>query len=298
MVALEIPDRTNTDTDSHEVVDPISENCCLVQIYPADVVDGMQRLVKDTLVIGRDHACDLSLPDGNVSRRHAQLRRVGDVFEITDLGSTNGTIVNGKRVETAVLSCGDCVKLGGFLFKFLSADSIEAVYHETVYSALTIDALTGAFNKKYLLDNLQREIARSTRHGRPLVVVMTDIDRFKSVNDTYGHLVGDEVLREFGRRFSEVSRDGDLFARYGGEEFCLLMTETYAEEAFDIAERCRVAIASEPFATASGPLEVTASFGLDVYTGGGATCEQLIGAADRRLYQAKAEGRNRVIGPQ
>lgn len=297
-VSIACPEHTLLDHGASETPEPAAQDCCLVQIYPADVIDGMLRLEQESLVIGRDQDTDLCLHDGSVSRRHAELRRAGDAFEITDLGSTNGTLVNGARVETHRLTCGDSVKIGSFLFKFLAADSIETAYHETVYSALTIDALTGAFNKSYLLDNLQREIARCGRHGRPLAVVMTDIDRFKSVNDMHGHLVGDEVLREFGRRLGETCRDGDLFTRYGGEEFCLLMPDTDIQDAADIAERCRAAVASEAFTTASGPLAVTASFGVEILKGGvPATPESVIGAADERLYAAKESGRNRVITP-
>ncbi|MEO0529791.1 MAG: diguanylate cyclase [Planctomycetota bacterium] len=292
-------ERTLVDPNAYDEPATTAQDCCLVQIYPADVIDGMLRLERESLVLGRDQACDLSLPDGSVSRRHAELSRVGDAFEISDLGSTNGTLVNGAPIDNQRLATGDCVKVGSFLFKFLAADSIETAYHETVYSALTIDALTGAFNKSYLLDNLHREIARCGRHGRPLAVVMTDIDRFKSVNDTHGHLVGDEVLREFGRRLAEASRDGDLFARYGGEEFCLLMPDTDSEDAIDVAERCRAAVADMPFATASGPLAVTASFGIEILKGGvPATPDSLIGAADERLYAAKQGGRNRVVAPR
>lgn len=272
--------------------------CCLVQIYPANITDGMVLMERDTVVVGREEQSDLWLADSSVSRRHAEFRRVGDGYEVSDLGSTNGTIVNGERVRTHLLQSGDSIKLGSYLFKYLSAGSVETVYYETVYSAMTIDALTGAFNKSYLLDNLQREIARSQRHERPLAVIMTDIDRFKSVNDTHGHLVGDEVLKEFGRRLRSVCREDDLFARYGGEEFCLVLSESDPTVAAQMAERCRATIASEPFTTAVGPLEITASFGFAVLTDTRqVTPTDIIGEADERLYDAKRGGRNCVMGP-
>lgn len=291
-------ERTLMDPSVIEAPDCEDRECCLVQIYPAEIVDGMVLMERDTLIAGRDESCELWLADSSVSRRHAEFRRINDSYEVSDLGSTNGTLVNGDPVRSRLLVSGDSIKLGSYLFKFLSAGSIETAYYETVYSAMTIDALTGAFNKSYLLDNLNREIARAQRHDRPLALVMTDIDKFKLVNDTHGHLVGDEVLKEFGRRLSEVSREDDLFARYGGEEFSLVLSETPLESAVQITERCRAAIASEPFVTAAGPLEITASFGLTMLTDDrSVTPEDLIGEADAFLYQAKHAGRNCVVGP-
>lgn len=273
-------------------------DCCLVQIYPADVIDGMLLLEKSTVTVGREFRCDLSLEDASVSRRHAEFHRTGAAYEVVDLNSTNGTLVNGELVTSRELRSGDCIKVGCYLFKFLSAGSIEAAYHETVYSAMTIDALTGAFNKSYLLDNLRREIVRCQRRQRPLAVVMSDIDRFKLVNDTHGHLVGDEVLKEFGARISKVCREDELFARYGGEEFSLVLPETSLAEAMNTGERCRQAVADEPFETNAGPLTITASFGVAILDDDRAVePETLINEADQRLYQAKNSGRNRVVGP-
>lgn len=292
---LNNPGRTLCESSSPVDSKIATQTCCLVQIYPADVVDGMLRLDKDRLVIGRDQSSDLWLQNASVSRQHAELRRVENGFEIVDLQSTNGTIVNGERIKKRHLRSGNDVKIGTFLFRFLEADTIESAYHQTVYNALTIDALTGAFNKTYLLDNLAREIARSQRHGRPLAVIMVDIDWFKVINDTHGHLVGDEVLREFGHRMEQACRDGDLFARYGGEEFCLLLTETESTAAVEVAERCRRAIESDPFMTEAGRVPITASFGVKVLTEAAETTpSDLIGAADEQLYAAKSAGRNCV----
>lgn len=275
-----------------------TEECCLVQIYPPDVVNGMLLIKEDQIVLGRDEACDLVLPDASVSRRHAILYRSGPNFHVVDQDSTNGTLINGQETANQPLRSGDTIQLGSFIFKFLFADSVESQYHETVYSAMTQDALTGAMNKRYLLEVLSREISRAGRHQAPLAVVMMDIDHFKSVNDTHGHLVGDEVLREFGHRLQATSRDDDLFARYGGEEFVLVLAATQRAEALDMAERCRLAIADQPFNAAVGPLPITASFGVALMPNDqdGMSPENLIGLADERLYAAKNGGRNQVVG--
>ena len=274
-----------------------NDQSCLVQIYPADVVDGMLLIETDELVIGRDSGADLVLPDNSVSRRHAVIRRTENGFEIKDLGSTNGTYVGGQLVSATGLNSGDTIRLGSFLFKFLSAGSLESQYHETVYSALTRDALTGTNNKRYLLETLRRGIATAVRRSEPITVVMVDVDHFKGVNDTYGHLVGDEVLREFGRRVSDACREDDLVARYGGEEFCLLLAATDAAEAFEVAERCRKAVCDQPFDTEAGALDISASFGFAVLDPNHPESDlELINRADGKLYEAKRTGRNRVCG--
>jgi diguanylate cyclase (GGDEF)-like protein len=295
----EIPfegDATRT-SDLDQAHDHRHAQSCLVQIYPADVVDGMMLIEKDELTIGRDARSDLMLPDNSVSRQHALIRRTDQGFELEDLGSTNGTFVGGQGVTRTLLTSGDTIRLGSFLFKFLSAGSVESQYHETVYSALTRDALTGTMNKRYLLETLNRAMAAAVRQKHPISVVMIDIDHFKGVNDTFGHLVGDEVLREFGRRVSQECREDDLLARYGGEEFCLLLTATGGEEASIVAERCRKAVCDQAFQTAAGPLEITASFGYAVLDPNlGETGLELIHRADGKLYEAKRAGRNRVCG--
>ncbi|MCM2373226.1 diguanylate cyclase [Aporhodopirellula aestuarii] len=281
----------------HTPDDAVGNESCLVQIYPADVIDGMLLLEHDFLAIGRDISCDLVLDDASVSRRHVQLIQTLEGHALQDLGSTNGTLVNGTPIEGRhVLSSGDNISIGSFIFKYLSAGSVESQYHETVYLSLTRDALTGTMNKRYLLESMQREMARSLRRSQSLAVVMMDIDFFKSVNDTHGHLVGDEVLREFGRRLLSTCREDDLLARYGGEEFSLLMASTERDEAIEIAERCRMVISQDPFETAIGPLNITASFGVACYDGGQTMkALELIKIADDRLYEAKRDGRNRVV---
>lgn len=274
-----------------------ASECCLVQIYPADVVDGMLLLEEPVLTIGRSEDCTMCLPDSSVSRRHGELRRTKTGFTLVDTGSTNGVLVNGQRTDEYHLQAGDTIQIGCYMFKFLSAGSVESQYHETVYSAMTRDALTGTMNKRYLLEAMQREVAHCVRRKDTLSVVMLDIDFFKSVNDTQGHLVGDEVLREFGRRVSSICRADDLLARYGGEEFCAVLFGSNLDEALGMAERCRAIVADSPFDTAAGPLAITASFGvavLDQSKNEGPL--DLINRADLKLYDAKNAGRNRVEG--
>jgi len=235
--------------------------------------------------------------DNSVSRMHAAIEPTPLGYVVSDLGSTNGTYVNEQRITTQLLAAGDRVRTGNHIFKFLSADHVEAQYHETIYSMMTRDGLTGAYNKRYLMDVLTREIERSQRHQRPLSLVMMDIDHFKSINDKNGHLAGDEVLQEFCRRIMEILRMDEVFARYGGEEFSLVMGEARLSGAATTADRCRRLIEETPFNTSAGVIRATASFGVAQVCGAGAvTPEELIAAADAKLYEAKHSGRNQVCG--
>ncbi len=158
----------------------------------------------------------------------------------------------------------------------------------------TRDALTGLYNRRYLEETFGRELILAERHGSPVSVIMSDIDYFKAVNDHYGHLGGDEVLRAFGTLMRRQARGSDMVCRYGGEEFLLVLPQMTMDDAVERAEQLRSAIAAAPIPYGTALIEVTASFGIATFPGGGRTIDELIGAADRALYAAKAAGRNRV----
>lgn len=161
------------------------------------------------------------------------------------------------------------------------------------------DALTGTFNRRHLMEQLPRELDRCRRYAYPLSVIMCDIDHFKTVNDVYGHAVGDEVLCQFAQRIQKSIRgSSDWVSRYGGEEFMILLPDTGRDGGLIVAEKIRALIADSAFTTEAGPVAVTASFGVastaasgpDLGTG----VEALIAASDACLYQSKQSGRNRV----
>ncbi|KQZ62869.1 response regulator PleD [Rhizobium sp. Root149] len=174
-------------------------------------------------------------------------------------------------------------------------DKLRSSVRQTIELAVT-DGLTGLHNRRYLDNHLKTLFSRAAARSRPLSVCITDIDRFKSVNDTYGHDAGDEILREFARRIRSTVRGADLACRYGGEEFVVVMPDTDAHSAASIAERLRGIIEAAPFALPSGgSLQITASLGIASFTAGVETPEQLLKNADRALYEAKNSGRNRVV---
>lgn len=271
-------------------------SACLVRIYPAIDGEGLVTLPQGKLVIGRDSSCELVLTDKDVSRQHATITYQGGTYTIADLGSTNGTFVNEMTVAQQALASGDLIHIGKNILKFLTGNDIEKQYHETVYSKMILDGLTNIPNRRFFQEVLEREIIRSQRHKRPLALILFDIDRFKSINDQYGHLAGDEVLRGLSHRIRGSIRRDEVFARYGGEEFTILLPECVVDQALQTAERIRCLMASEPIPVSKTAIPVTISIGI-AFTAGEDTVspEVLIQSADESLYEAKENGRNRVV---
>ncbi|HKJ71470.1 MAG TPA: GGDEF domain-containing protein, partial [Gammaproteobacteria bacterium] len=163
-----------------------------------------------------------------------------------------------------------------------------------LYRQATRDGLTGLFNRRALFRQLDREMARSRRHGSPLAMLLVDLDRFKRINDHYGHPVGDEALRQMAGVLVGQCRTEDLLGRYGGEEFMVVAANTDGDGASRMAERIRAGIEARTLATAKGELSLTASIGVTGWQPG-ETLDLLVARADAALLQAKEAGRNRVV---
>ena len=157
------------------------------------------------------------------------------------------------------------------------------------------DALTGTLNRRAILNLLEKEAARATRQGSSLGVLVLDLDHFKKVNDTFGHSVGDAVLVEVARRLSVPLRRYDAVGRYGGEEFLVVLPDCDLEQAGEIGERIRLAVASAPVDTSAGDVTVTVSIGAAAFVKESGSIDELIQRSDQALYEAKREGRNRVM---
>ncbi len=259
------------------------------------------RLVNGRLMLGRAPDCDVVLDDDGVSRRHALFVVDSDgKVTLEDLGSTNGSLVNGVAQTVVELHGGERLSFGSdTLFKFEFRDSIEERYATHLYESATQDHLTGVYNERFLRDQLRVEFAWHKRHQRPLAVIFLDVDRFKYINDRYGHLSGDRILRKIAERCQQLARAEDVFARYGGEEFVCLLRDTPLGEAADLAERMRAFVATQQFqfGDAANPqaTNVTISAGVAEIRRGLELPEQLLALADERLYLAKKLGRNRVV---
>src|SRR5688572_25285743 len=161
----------------------VSKEACLVHIYPTGPNMGARHSLQNTaLVLGRGEDCTIQIPDHSVSRRHARIEQEPDGYYVADLQSTNGTFVNDEPVTNRKLHDGDYLRVGNCIFRFLTGGNVESEYHEEIYRLTIIDGLTHIHNQRYLMEFLDRELARSARHQRPLALIMFDIDWFKTIN--------------------------------------------------------------------------------------------------------------------
>jgi diguanylate cyclase (GGDEF)-like protein len=273
-----------------------TSNDCLVVIYTTEPALLGKRFVLDQspIRVGRGADNHIVLEGDSVSRRHAYFERRGTQWFAVDDRSTNGTYVNEDQIEGAqALTNGDRIKVGPTIVKFLSGADAEAKYHEEIYRMTIVDGLTQIHNKRYLQEALEREVMRARRHGRELAVLMFDIDHFKRINDQYGHLAGDHVLRELARVVQTRVRRDEVFARYGGEEFALILPETSLEGAAQLAEILRDKIEKHTFVFQGERIPVTISMGGAILREDD-TGTDLVKSADTKLYEAKRSGRNRV----
>lgn len=290
---LKHPDETTRVTSVQAISSRLEGTDCLIQIYGQNL-GRKYDLFDKVLTIGRDPSNTIVLDSDSVSRRHAVIELCESGRQIRDLGSTNGTYLNDIQVRHAILSNSDLVKVGDTIFKYLSGVNVEASYHEEIYTMTISDGLTQIANKRHLMGYLDKEFSRAKRYARNLAVLMFDIDKFKDVNDTFGHLTGDYVLKELAQMLKKRFRTEELFARYGGEEFAVVLPESDRETAAKFAEIIRQLVENYPFEFDNHPLRITISVGVGCWGPGIESVVDLIREADENLYEAKRAGRNCV----
>jgi diguanylate cyclase (GGDEF)-like protein len=245
--------------------------------------------------IGRGEDATIPLRDDGLSRRHAVVTYENEVVAVSDLGSTNGTFVNGEAISHKPLEDGDRVQIGSVQLKLTFKDEVDAAFAVRQYKSSKRDTLTGCYNKRHVLELLKTELVFVKRHQRPLAVLMIDLDHFKKLNDTEGHLAGDAVLSTVGELLRAELRQPDLIARFGGEEFVVVLRETSQANAVLVANRLRQRIQDTGFDHDGRTLRVTLSVGVAAFPEHDvAESEELLELADQALYRAKEAGRNKV----
>lgn len=251
------------------------------------------------VVIGRSHQADLLFHDQSISKQHCAIdvsdQENQSVFYLSDLGSTNGTRVNGLLIkENQRLSNGDKIDLGDTTLRFNTRDDLDSEYQEHLLKLATIDPLTALLNKVTLQKELDRQFQHAIRYGRPLTILMVDVDHFKRINDTHGHLLGDQVLAHIARQMSQNLRQHDIAGRFGGEEFTIILPETLTTGAMILAERIRETIETTPLDGEEILIKATVSIGIAELTPHHTSPFSLLDDADKALYRAKHSGRNQV----
>ena len=274
---------------------PVAKEACLVVIYGLELGKKFN-LNRPQIIIGRSSKADIQIDQEAVSRNHCKIINTGNAIMLRDMGSTNGTYVNDEMIDEYVLRDGDFIKVGRCIFKFLSGNNIENAYHEEIYRLTTVDGLTQVFNRRYFVETLEREIGRALRYRRDLSLIMFDIDRFKGVNDSFGHLAGDHVLKHLASVIKTRIRREDVLARYGGEEFAIVLPEIDHYNAMQFAEKIRKLVEVAEFKFEDALIPVTVSIGVASLRGEIEDALEFIKQADTHLFAAKEGGRNRVVG--
>jgi two-component system cell cycle response regulator len=274
---------------------PVAKEACLVVIYGLEL-GKKYNLNRPQIIIGRSSKADIQIDQEAVSRNHCKIINTGKAILLRDMGSTNGTYINDELIDEYVLRDGDYIKVGRCIFKFLSGSNIENAYHEEIYRLTTIDGLTQVYNKRYFAETIEREIGRAQRYRRDLSLILFDIDHFKNVNDTFGHLAGDSVLKQLANVIKGRIRREDVLARYGGEEFAIILPEIDKHNALAFGEKTRRPTEKAVFRFEDTEIPVTVSVGIATLTPEVQELTDFIKMCDDNLYAAKAAGRNRVVG--
>jgi diguanylate cyclase (GGDEF)-like protein len=261
------------------------------------LIGKLYHLQEGITVLGRASDANISIADNRISRHHLQIEVNGENVTIEDLGSTNGTFINGERITKHDLVDGDKIQISSAtVFKFALQDKTENIFHKELYKMAVIDPVTNIYYKRFFLERLAEEFSHAKRSKLGLALLMIDIDFFKKVNDTHGHLAGDMILHRLASMVRTMVRGEDVLARYGGEEFVAILRQTNKTGAFNLAERIRMKVAGNPIEFEGHKIPVTISIGVASLDEGKdhATPDDLIKDADDKLYASKENGRNRT----
>jgi len=275
---------------------PTSRDQAYLIVLAGSAMGEMFKIARSQTIIGRGQTAHVRMMDDGISREHCEIQIEGDNMILHDLGSTNGTFCRGLRIDRQVLEDGDKILVGSStVLKFTYHDSLDEVFQRQMYESALRDDLTKTFNKKYFTDRLESEFAFAMRTKADLSLVTFDLDHFKSINDTYGHPVGDQVLSDMAQVVAALIRAEDVFARVGGEEFALICRGADKVQGHTVAERVRQTVIGHRFKAEEKTIPVTVSAGVATIPEARiADSQALIAAADQALYEAKRTGRNRV----
>lgn len=252
-------------------------------------------LADDSITIGRSSEATIMIRDAGVSRLHMKIEYdpVLHVYIATDLGSSNGTLLNGKKITRDVFNEGDKIIIGQTLLRFSWIDPIDMAFHGEVEKLINIDELTGLVLKRRFDEELNRHVAVALKNKSQFSMFMMDMDGLKSINDTYGHPAGSYCVSETGKIIKDVISSKGLASRFGGDEFMAFLLNTPVDKASKIAEEIRFRVEQHEYEKDGIRLTPTISIGLTELKEND-TSETLLKRADDALYLSKGSGRNRI----
>ncbi len=272
----------------------------LLYVLAGSLVGRKYPLTESCSSVGRSSKCTICISDKQISRQHFEILLEGGAAVVGDLGSKNGTFVNGVRRDLSPLKDGDKIQISAAtIMNFAYQDVTESHFHDKLYSMATRDPVTNASNRGHFLTQFAQAYEQTFVDDSALSMLMLDLDHFKQVNDSYGHLAGDLASQKVARALRGELRSDDLLARYGGEEFAALLRDADEDAALAIAERMRTAVAETKMVYQDSEFQVTISIGVASHTVKDPfpDIDSIIREADGCLYASKERGRNRVTTP-
>lgn len=255
------------------------------------------RLSDGEVTCGRSQRATCRLHGEGVALLHARFFERSGHHWVEDLGGGDGTRVRGLRIASPTrLRDGDLVEAGSAVLRFNLYDALEETAAIELYENSVHDSTSGAFNREHFERHLAAELSATERTHCVLALLMMDVDGFKRINDDFGHVFGDVVLRVVSANVQRLLRPRDLLARFGGDELVVLCPETSLRNALILGERIRSRVEQLTLSAAGNDVHVSVSVGVATNGSGSGEMLSLIGAADRAMYAAKRRGRNRVAG--
>jgi two-component system, cell cycle response regulator len=269
------------------------------QLRPALIVMSGQTVgervsVQGNVLIGRDPSAQLVLPDQGASFRHAYIEDRGGSWVLIDLGSTNGTEVNGARTSEAPLAHGDKLRFGTTMVRFEVQDETDQAYSEAVAQLLNVDDLTGLYLRRRFDAELELLLNEARAASTPLVLLALDLDGIKAINDKHGHLFGAYTISESGKLLGQLLEGRGIGCRFGGDEFIAALPNHTLERGASFGESIRQGVAQHAYVYDGVALMPGISVGVAEFPRHAQTGEALFRVADAALYAAKRNGKNRV----
>ena len=293
------PDDTIVTAPSKNILKKANSELCVSVTVISGPRTGLTFVIKPNsgLTLGRSPDADIQIIDTGISRKHIHMHFVDETVFVEDLDSANGTYVNGEQLRREMeIRNGDQISIGvSTVLKFSLSNQLDAEYQDHIQEQLSRDTLTNAYNRKAFTQCLNRLYITAKQDFAPICLLMVDVDHFKTVNDTYGHQVGDNILKHVAQSLFKSVRGADYVCRYGGDEFSIVCPNIDSLRGLQLAEKIRTNVESLRFKVNNKQINVTISIGISNYPENQIQCvSQFIAYADKAMYKAKRNGRNQI----